>query len=74
MVTAPKEGGYNDTDALMRSVRFNRAMIALGKRLTDECPARLLPLVGKLGFFLAGQRDALAEMEQIRAKRRTKDV
>ena len=68
MATAPKRGGYNDTDALRRAVRYSRAMIELGRRLAIDCPPAMLPLVGKLGYYLAGQRDALAEMEQIRSK------
>lgn len=70
MATQSKIGGYNDVAALQRAVRHSRAMVEIGRRLVEESPPGLLPLLGKLGYFLADQRDALAEMEQIRVKRR----
>lgn len=75
MATESKIGGYNDRSALNRATRCSQTMIEIGQRLASECPPELLPLIGKLGYLLASQRDALAEMEQIRSvkQRRTKD-
>lgn len=63
-------GGYKDRAALTRAIRANRALIELAQALLDEGPGmsqlRHNQVMGRVNLKLAEQRDALAEMEEIR--------
>ena len=69
MSDKPKPGGYIDRAALARAVRGNRSMaVVLEELIAADGMSRLrrAQLHQRLGLVLAQQRDALAEMEEIR--------
>lgn len=74
MSDKPKPGGRNDRAALARAIRANRALVELAQTLIDQGPAmsglRFAQVMQRVGVNLADQRDALAEMEEIRRNQR----
>lgn len=73
MSDKPKAGGYVDNAALERAVLASEQLVELLQAIAGRwgrMPQPVAMLFQKVGFLLAEQRGALAEMEKIRTRRR----